>query len=885
MRRSTGFELRERKKRIGMSNEKQKWVVLKFGGTSVSSLNNWQTIRDICADRLAEGLRPLVVCSALAGVSDALESLLASALRGGHKEVLTALRDKHLELASDLGVDGEALLGEFFDELGRLAKGAHLLREVSGRVHARAMACGELMATTLGAGYLSGQGFSAHLHDARETLEAEENLNVSLRQEYLSANCCFAPDDDIRAAFDAMPGKLVVTQGFIARNEAGETVLLGRGGSDTSAAYFATLLSADRLEIWTDVPGMFTADPRQVPNARLLKALAYDEAQEITSMGAEVLHPRCLTPVRQHEIPVHIRCTTRRSLPGTVISSAAPELDARVKAISSKMNITLISMETLGMWEQVGFLADVFGCFKEHGLSIDLVSTSETNVTVSLDNLANTLTPDAVDALLADLKNICTPQQIGPCASVSLVGRNIRTILPELGQAFGVFEDARIFLVSQAANDLNMTFVVAEDQVARLIDKMHQQLFEHHRRDAVLGRTWEDIFDAKDEIAVPMAGAWWRSRAAELIALGEEESPRYVYDEDTLRQKARNLLALEPVDRVFYSMKANSYAPLLEVFHELGLNFECVSAGEIEYLFSLFPDLDPDRVLFTPNFAGRAEYEAGFARGVTVTLDNLYPLEHWPEVFAGRDIFVRVDPGQGRGHHDFVKTAGKQSKFGVSLDLLGELRDLAAANQTRIVGLHAHTGSGILTPGNWTETASTLAELVGRLPDVRVLDLGGGLGVVENPNQSPLDLQAVVAGLAEVKAVYPDLEIWLEPGRYLVATAGVLLTRVTQTKRKNDFYYVGVDTGMNSLMRPMLYGAYHEIVNLSRLDTTERIHCNVVGPICESGDVLGHERRIAPATDGDVVLVATAGAYGRVMASGYNRRPPATEKLLRSKND
>jgi diaminopimelate decarboxylase/aspartate kinase len=173
-----------------------------------------------------------------------------------------------------------------------------------------------------------------------------------------------------------------------------------------------------------------------------------------------------------------------------------------------------------------------------------------------------------------------------------------------------------------------------------------------------------------------------------------------------------------------------------------------------------------------------------------------------------------------------------------------------------------------------------LAEVARRFPEVRVLDLGGGLGVPERHGQSPLDLALVDETLGRFKAAHPGLEIVLEPGRYLVAEAGVLLTRVTQLKRKGDLHYVGVDTGMNNLIRPALYGAWHQIVNLSRLGEPLTLVADVVGPICETGDVLGHGRRLPDTREGDVLLIATAGAYGRAMASQYNLRPLASEVLL-----
>src|SRR5690606_29522900 len=167
---------------------------------------------------------------------------------------------------------------------------------------------------------------------------------------------------------------------------------------------------------------------------------------------------------------------------------------------------------------------------------------------------------------------------------------------------------------------------------------------------------------------------------------------------------------------------------------------------------------------------------------------------------------------------------------------------LTAEIGARVVGLHAHAGSGILDPAHWAQVARTLADAAELFPDVRILDVGGGLGVPEKPAQEPLDLEAVSAALAEVRQAVAGSELWIEPGRYVVAEAGVLLARVTQTKGKEGVRYVGVATGMNSLIRPALYGAYHEIVNLTRLGepATERV--NVVGPICETGDVLGLDR-------------------------------------------
>jgi diaminopimelate decarboxylase/aspartate kinase len=305
-----------------------------------------------------------------------------------------------------------------------------------------------------------------------------------------------------------------------------------------------------------------------------------------------------------------------------------------------------------------------------------------------------------------------------------------------------------------------------------------------------------------------------------------------------------------------------------------------VSIDEVAAARAAVPDLDPADILYTPNFAPREEYRAALAAGVRVTLDALHPLAEWGADFSGQAVFLRVDLGVGRGHHDKVRTGGAASKFGVALDDVGAFRDLARRHGVRIVGLHTHAGSGVLDADHWRATGAQLAGIAQSFDDVAVLDLGGGIGVPEHADEAPLDLDMLAAGLAEVRRAYPQFALWMEPGRFLVAEAGVLLARVTQTKRKGAMRYVGVDAGMNSLLRPALYDAWHEIVNLDRLDEEDAELVQVVGPICETGDVLGRNRRLPVCREGDVLLFANAGAYGAAMASRYNLREPAAELAI-----
>jgi diaminopimelate decarboxylase/aspartate kinase len=854
------------------------WIVMKFGGSSVSSAENWKTIASLLHRRLEQGYRPVVVHSALQGVSNALEGLLLSAVAGDPSDTLADIRAQHYQLAESLELDGPSMLDETLHELEQLVAGVRLVKEVSVRVRVRIMALGELMATRLGAAYLASQGLPVRWVDARDLLTSTSHNTRQTTSSYLSATCDFEPDEQLQATL-AVGDQITLTQGFIARNKNGETVLLGRGGSDTSASYFAAKLQARRLEIWTDVPGMFSADPRVVPSARLLVSLHYDEAQELASAGSAVLHPRCITPVRELGIPLFIRSTSAPEIAGTVISSVTKEVEPQVKGICIRNGLTLISMDGVGMWHEVGFLAKAFAAFSDNGVSVDLVSTSETNVTVSIDTSDGMLSDDVEESLINDLEKLCRVRVISNCSAVSLVGRKIRTIIPRLAPALEVFEEERIHLMSQAANDLNLSFVVDKQQGPRLVGKLHATIIRKQGASTVFGSSWERLF-ASDEPTTRKPDAWWVKKRAQLIKLAGGQLNAYVYDRESVSAAAKSVLNLKNVDRILYAVKANFNSELLQTLATEGVDFECVSPGEVEWLEETIPDFDLDRILFTPNFAPREEYEWALNKGLQVTLDNLYPLQAWPEIFRNKKLFIRVDPGQGRGHHEHVKTAGVHSKFGVPRFEIDELATLMDAAGAEVIGIHAHSGSGILDPDNWRSVAGELVLIAERFPSVKTIDLGGGLGIPEKPADKEFDLQRLDETLAEIKDAYPQFKLWLEPGRFLVARAGVLLTRCTQTKGKGELQYVGVGTGMNSLIRPALYGSYHEIVNLSKADLAPSETVTVVGPICETGDRLGSDRLLPPTEEGDVILIANTGAYGYVMSSQYNRREVAKEIVI-----
>ncbi|HAT6979016.1 TPA: bifunctional aspartate kinase/diaminopimelate decarboxylase [Legionella pneumophila] len=849
-------------------------VVIKFGGTSVSTRATWNNIAAITQKHLNTGVQPVIVCSALTQISNKLEKAIEAALLDEHHSLFNDIQSSHLNLAEQLEVNHQ-LIAKDLHQLQQWLTGISLLKQAPAKTHAQILSLGELMMTRMGHAFLERHEIKVKWYDARELLTSTPTLGGETMN-YLSARCESEYDPGLVEKFLSSGAQAIITQGFFAANPHGETVLLGRGGSDTSAALLAGKLQAASCEIWTDVPGIYTANPHQLPHARLLKQLNYDEAQEIASMGAKVLHPNCIPPVRKANIPMVVKYTHLPEHSGTLITKDIDESAPLIKSIQVKHSILLISIDTLNMWQQVGFLADVFAAFKKHGFSVDLLSSSEFNVTLSLDVNAKIHDRPAINALLDDLNQFGRAKLIEPCSAVSLVGHHIRTVLPHLGPALEVFEAKQVYLMSLASNDLNLTFVVDESHADKLCQRLHHLLIESNPQIFYYSKSWHEEFGKPNVRPTP----WWEIERDRLLTTSAIHSPCYVYHSPTQAIRARQLSALESIDSLFYAVKANPFPSILKTLEKEGIGFECVSIQELELVLKLFPNIKKERILFTPNFAPKSEYEFALQTGCYVTIDSLYPLENWPELFKNREVIVRIDPGTGAGHHKHVSTGGNESKFGITQNDISKILSLTKSNHIKVIGLHAHSGSGILSTDLWQQTAVMLASLTDQFPEVRSINLGGGLGIVEKPGQHPIDFAALDAQLMAVKSQYPGLAIWLEPGRFFVAESGVILAKVTQCKEKGKVKFIGIETGMNSLIRPSLYGAYHEIVNLTRLHEEKAGFAHIVGPICESGDTLGYDRLLPVTREGDVILIANTGAYGHCMSSHYNLRPPAQEIVL-----
>jgi diaminopimelate decarboxylase/aspartate kinase len=468
----------------------QQWTVMKFGGTSVASEPQWATIAGLAQRHRSAGRRVLVVCSAMAGVTDALLEIAAMGVDEAAEPIIQ-LALKHRQLADDLGIDAAVVVDTWCRKL-------HVaLDEFEGpRRVAQVAWLGEWILTQMGCLYLS-KSLDAGWVDAREALQALPESKDTQQRALLGAHCESAPDPQLEQRWAALQ-PVLVTQGFVARSAEGDTVLLGRGGSDTSAALLASRLGAAICEIWTDVPGLFSADPRVVQDARQLRSLGYSEALEMAAGGARVIHPRCIRAAADAQIPIEIRDLSKPSLPGTCIggSGLAATGAGGVKAVVCQTQMAVLLLENRDIRQQVGFLAWVFTCISEAGVSVDLVATSETTTTLAINLAVNHLDELGLEALAGQLRQRCRVSVFNDCACINLVGRGARHALQHFGASADVFDDCPLLMLSQSANDLCISLLVDADCAGLLLARMHEALIinlDHKAGDMVFGPTWLEL--------------------------------------------------------------------------------------------------------------------------------------------------------------------------------------------------------------------------------------------------------------------------------------------------------------------------------------------------------------------------------------------------------
>jgi len=373
------------------------------------------------------------------------------------------------------------------------------------------------------------------------------------------------------------------------------------------------------------------------------------------------------------------------------------------------------------------------------------------------------------------------------------------------------------------------------------------------------------------------------------------DTPLYVLAERRIRENYRRLRdALEKhfsKIRIYYSAKANTSLSVLKILESEGAYLDTVSLGEV--FLALKAGFTPERILFTGTSVRDDELKFLVDSGVTINIDSLSQLRRLLRFHVPELLSVRVNPEIGAGHHEHCITAGKNSKFGIWEDDVIKAYKRAKEAGVKRFGIQMHIGSGILTVEPFLLAAERLLEIAHHIHeevkiDFEFIDFGGGLGVPYRPEEESLSLDLYaekVLGLYVERIEEYDLgEPWffIEPGRFIVCDAGVLLTRVNTVKVTPFKKFVGVDAGFNTLIRPAMYGSYHPIVVANRLDSAEEEVYDVAGPICESGDLLARNRRLPRIDEGDLLAVLNAGAYGFSMSSQYNSRPRPAEVLVKN---
>ncbi len=443
-------------------------VVMKFGGTSVGTAD---AIQRVAGHVLAERRPRLVVVSAVGGVTNALIAAAEGAAAGGDiAPLLLRITALHEEIAGGLGLPAD-LLGDLHGQLARLLQGISLLRELTPRIRDEVLSTGERAAARLGAGALAAGGADVRPHDSGA---------LGLRTDARHGAAEPLPDcpEAIRRAVEGLPaGQIPVVTGFIGCTTGEAITTLGRGGSDFSAAIFGAAVRAREIQIWTDVPGILRADPRVVQGAAVIPSLHFEEAAELAFFGAKVLHPRTIEPARRQRIPVRVLSSLgppggEGAAGGTLITDQpAPE---PVRALAMRQDVESLQIHSLRMLAAQGFLARVFAILARHGVSVDVVATSEVSVSITFDHAEGDL-----PAAVAEIATFAEVEQFPRRSLICLVGRGLREDPALRARAFALLAQEGIMahVISQGASRINLTMVLDTDQAPRALRSLHDHLF------------------------------------------------------------------------------------------------------------------------------------------------------------------------------------------------------------------------------------------------------------------------------------------------------------------------------------------------------------------------------------------------------------------------
>ena len=434
-------------------------IVMKFGGTSVEDAAAIDRSANIVGQQLSR--KPFVVVSALGGATNSLLEAGTLAARGDTVKAMSIadrLEKRHAELLPSTA--------EHFVRLRELLKALSAIGEFSLRTQDLIASYGEALSSLIFVDRMRKLGYDAVHVDARQCMVTDNCFGKAAPIMDLTTTRL---EEAARAHLNA--GRVVVMGGYIASTATGITTTLGRGGSDYSAAIVGAALNADEIQIWTDVDGMMTTDPRMVPNAYKVREISFDEASELAYFGAKVLHPLTVLPAVEKNIPVYILNSRKPTGTGTRITRQARPCRNLIKSIALKRGITVVTVSSSRMLMAHGFLKALFGVFDRHRTSVDMVATSEVSVSLTLDSVSS------LDAIVDDLRQLGDVEITSKAALICLVGTNLKYTPGVARRAFGSLADINILMVSHGASNINFSFIVDEKDATTTVQRLHADFF------------------------------------------------------------------------------------------------------------------------------------------------------------------------------------------------------------------------------------------------------------------------------------------------------------------------------------------------------------------------------------------------------------------------
>ncbi len=440
-------------------------VVMKFGGTSVGSAQRIQVVYEIVKSK--RSLTPIVVVSAVGGITD---QLIALAKQSVHlTSDVSSILEKHERILSELHLP-MTLLNSEFEELTKVLETIHAQKELTKKLLDHVVSFGERMSARIVAAYFTTQGLCAQAYDAYD-------IGMLTDSNFTDANVKELTYIQIQQHPAWREKEIIpIITGFIAKNEKGEITTLGRGGSDYTAAIVGAALHVSEIQIWTDVNGIMTSDPRIVKNAKSIDTISFVEASELAYFGAKVLHPKTILPAMKKDIPVVVLNTYEPSHPGTRIVRKGEITEAVVKAISSKKNITVLRVVSSRMLDAYGFLAKIFNVFEKYGIVVDMIATSEISVSITIDRT------DCLNTLIEELEQLGNVEYHDQRAIICIVGKQMKSDLGLVGKIFTICgqEQVNVEMISQGASQVNTSFIVKNSEADRIVNALHRTLIESH---------------------------------------------------------------------------------------------------------------------------------------------------------------------------------------------------------------------------------------------------------------------------------------------------------------------------------------------------------------------------------------------------------------------